>query len=176
MELIAGVADHVEQHLPGQEDPERVRMPGHDGDSDREDSSLNNSLRWAEGEGGPWGGIGREMIRPMKESEELGMMHQAMRPVEPGVVHQDGENDTSKKPAPRVRMDIQIQLGPSHSRRFNRQNANEAKDQDGPQRVEHFTPDVLRLGKTLHDLAMVPASAKAHITKHPSDTRKDRVT
>lgn len=86
MEFIPGVADHVEQHLPGQEDPERVRMHGHDGDSDREDSGLNNSLRWAEGEGGPWGGIGREMMRPMKESEQLGMMHQAMRPVEPSIV------------------------------------------------------------------------------------------
>lgn len=73
-------------------------------------------------------------------------------------------------------MDIQIHVRPPHSRCLDRQNANDAKDQDGPQRVEHFTPDVLRQGETLNNLAMVPASAKAHITKHPSDTRKDPVT
>ena len=62
------------------------------------------------------------------------MVHEAMRPVKPGVVHDDGNADAAHKPWPTVGVDFSVELHADDFAQKDGAGADDAINQSGEQR------------------------------------------
>ena len=69
-------------------------------------------------------------MRLMKKAEQARMMHGAMRPVEPGVMQQDGKPNAGPEPDHAVRVDLTVHLSPPLTSSHDGKSANHRKDKD----------------------------------------------
>ncbi len=173
--FIAGVTDDIEDNLPDHEGKERQRMHGHGEDQQREDAGLHEGLQRCEGIRGPGAGVGALVMHAVEELEETAVMHEPVRPVKPGVMHDDGDADAGHEPHPAMRVDLPIHLPAVGFADQDRRDADEAIHECGEHRPLHLPPHIGRRWITLDDLPPPPVFFEDHIGQQPCHRCHQRV-
>ena len=172
-QLETAVADNVpDDHVKHEQVYDRD-VQRQDKYEDCQEQRLNHGLHGRKGIRRPRRRAVRFMMQPVKPFEHARMVHQAMRPIEIGIVKHDGHGQTEGAVKPAVIREIRVNERPAVRHRDVDEDAVERKDERREKRIEYLAPDRMGRREARLDLASAEGITLPDVESEKRDTRRN---
>ena len=81
-------------------------------------------------------------MHPMEEAKEPAVVHEAVGPIEVGVVQEDRANDAEPEPSAAMGAEVEVHPRPAVARGDGGDGANQTEDDEGERRIADLPPDL----------------------------------
>ena len=112
---------------------------------EKEYDRLDQGLEWVKSECSHRSGFDGQVVHPVNEAKNPGMVHQTVGPVKVGVVEKEHDQKTECVPEPSVLSDVEVELPHPHGHQHEPERRRDEEDQSREDRVADFTPQVFRV-------------------------------